>query len=48
MEEVIDFVLIRLYNDDDNKIDFSILKSQVKETLGFDLEGEPGKSLIKH
>lgn len=47
MEEIIDFVLIRLYDDDDNKIDFPILMAQVKETLGFDLEGEQGKTLIK-
>lgn len=47
MDEVIDFVLIRLYDDDDNKIDFPILIAQVKETLGFDLEGEQGKTLIK-
>lgn len=46
MEQIVDFILQGLYNDEDNKIDLPILKIQLKAALGIELSPDEEFELL--
>lgn len=46
MQELIDKILIQLYNDEDNRIDFPILKVQMESMLGITIDSDLKKNVV--